>query len=56
MNKCSCVYVAAVKLTLSDLAHECLFDKENIRKTTDEFYTSTHTPTSQLFLVTKINL
>ena len=26
MNKCSCVYVAAVKLTLSDLAYECLFD------------------------------
>ena len=66
MNKCSCVYVAAVKLTLSDLAYECLFDNSyslcpNKRKYQEDdgmnfTRAPNSTPTTQLFLVTKINL
>ena len=66
MNKCSCVYVAAVKLTLSDLAYKCLFDNSyslcpNKRKYQEDdgmnfTRAPNSTPTTQLFLVTKINL
>ena len=49
MNKCSCVYVVAEKLTLSDFAHDFYLiiqiyfvqRREIIRKTTNELYTFT---------------
>ena len=40
MNKCSCVYVVAEKLTLSDVAHDFYLIIQ-FRKTTNELYTFT---------------